>query len=197
MSEVTCNIIRDMLPLYVDGVVSEDTRSMVAEHLKNCAACRGKYEIMKGKLAIPVERDVQPLRNFKRAWNRKKITLISATILITVMALAVMGVVYTWVSLPDGFGMGQFARGVLVTELSDEPFAELSPTEFFFPNGNLDAVLEHLEGRSVVFEEQLGSALFFTCEGRPVNASLQAVTGWYMLLTIEGGEPAAGPDAQR
>ena len=27
MSEVTCNTIKDILPLYVDGVVSDDTRN--------------------------------------------------------------------------------------------------------------------------------------------------------------------------
>ena len=33
MKKITCEIIKDILPLYVDDVVSADTRTMVEEHL--------------------------------------------------------------------------------------------------------------------------------------------------------------------
>ena len=32
--KITCNIIEDLLPLYVDDMVSEDSRQLVEEHLK-------------------------------------------------------------------------------------------------------------------------------------------------------------------
>ena len=38
--KITCNIIEDILPLYVDGVVSEDSRRLVEEHLEGCEECR-------------------------------------------------------------------------------------------------------------------------------------------------------------
>ncbi len=65
MSEVTCKTIIDILPLYVDGVVSEDTRDMVAEHLEHCAECREKYEKMKDEITFPIDNDVKPLLQFK------------------------------------------------------------------------------------------------------------------------------------
>lgn len=40
MNEVTCEVIRDLLPLYVDQMLSEDSCVMVEEHLENCEACR-------------------------------------------------------------------------------------------------------------------------------------------------------------
>ena len=39
-----CNIIRDILPLYAEDMVSPDTVSYVEEHLKSCEACRREYE---------------------------------------------------------------------------------------------------------------------------------------------------------
>ena len=36
--KITCNIIEDLLPLYVDDMVSEDSRKLVEEHLKECQA---------------------------------------------------------------------------------------------------------------------------------------------------------------
>ncbi|MBQ3501344.1 MAG: zf-HC2 domain-containing protein, partial [Oscillospiraceae bacterium] len=31
-----CNIIRDILPLYAEKIVSEDTAAFVEEHLEHC-----------------------------------------------------------------------------------------------------------------------------------------------------------------
>lgn len=39
-----CNIIRDILPLYAEGMVSEDTVSFVEEHLEVCSDCSLEYE---------------------------------------------------------------------------------------------------------------------------------------------------------
>lgn len=41
-----CAIINDLLPLYTDGVCSEESRQAVMEHLKDCACCRKEYEKM-------------------------------------------------------------------------------------------------------------------------------------------------------
>ena len=84
MSEVTCNVIRDILPLYVDGIVSNDTQNMVLEHLEHCSECRKKYESMTSEIELPIENDVKPLENFKRAWKRKKVLLVCSSIVVTI-----------------------------------------------------------------------------------------------------------------
>lgn len=42
-----CSIVRDLLPLYVEQMVSADTVEFVKEHLEGCGECRGEYEGMK------------------------------------------------------------------------------------------------------------------------------------------------------
>ena len=42
-----CNIIRDILPLYAEDMVSDDTVSFVEEHLQTCAECSAMYERIK------------------------------------------------------------------------------------------------------------------------------------------------------
>ena len=39
-----CSIIRDILPLYVENMVSEDTAEFVKEHLESCPVCRAELE---------------------------------------------------------------------------------------------------------------------------------------------------------
>lgn len=37
--KISCKVIEDLLPLYHDGVCSEDSRVLVEEHLKSCSKC--------------------------------------------------------------------------------------------------------------------------------------------------------------
>lgn len=39
-----CCIIRDILPLYIENMVSDDTVCFIEEHLKNCSECTLEYE---------------------------------------------------------------------------------------------------------------------------------------------------------
>ena len=41
-----CEIVQDLLPLYVDGACSEASAEMINEHLQTCADCRAIYEQM-------------------------------------------------------------------------------------------------------------------------------------------------------
>lgn len=42
-----CEVIRDLLPVYVENVCSCETRKIVEEHLEVCVQCRTEYEEMK------------------------------------------------------------------------------------------------------------------------------------------------------
>ena len=53
--KITCNIIEDLLPLYIDDMVSEDSRQLVEEHLKECAACRKMLDEMKKEISRAME----------------------------------------------------------------------------------------------------------------------------------------------
>lgn len=40
MEKITCDIIRDLIPAYVDDICSDSTRNCVEEHVSNCKECR-------------------------------------------------------------------------------------------------------------------------------------------------------------
>lgn len=39
-----CDVVRDLLPLYVDGVCSQGSRTLIEEHLEGCAECAAMLE---------------------------------------------------------------------------------------------------------------------------------------------------------
>lgn len=42
-----CSLVRDMLPLYLENMVSEETAAFVKEHLEGCPECAAELEAVK------------------------------------------------------------------------------------------------------------------------------------------------------
>lgn len=47
--KLPCNVIRDLLPLYAEDMVSPESRALTEEHIAECAACRAALEAMGAK----------------------------------------------------------------------------------------------------------------------------------------------------
>ena len=96
--KITCNIIEDLLPLYIDDMVSEDSRQLVEEHLKECAACRKMLDEMKkenqlrtvsGNAKRKSDRctEIAPLKKIRRRIRRKRIISIILAAVLVLLAL--------------------------------------------------------------------------------------------------------------
>ena len=53
MNKINCEIVKDILPLYADNIVSEDTKILVEEHLLNCDDCKKELSLLKSDLETP------------------------------------------------------------------------------------------------------------------------------------------------
>lgn len=105
MKEITCEIIRDILPLYVDEAVSEDTKDLVEEHLFTCEACREEAELMKKTMVLPVHKDVRTLdkemlKKWSHKWLTRKVLIAAVSVLATLGAAAG---IYSALVLPELF----------------------------------------------------------------------------------------------
>lgn len=93
MDKKQCNIIRDMLPLYIDDVVCPDTRQWVEAHLRECSDCCSILEGMRKTAAIPAETDISALERFKRHISRGRLI---AAVAGALAVLAVLACVVYW-----------------------------------------------------------------------------------------------------
>lgn len=72
--KVKCSIIEDLLPLYLDGVCSDDSKGMVEEHLKECGLCREKLEVQKSEIIVDENlikenlKAKEPFKKIKKSW---------------------------------------------------------------------------------------------------------------------------------
>ena len=68
-----CEIVRDLLPLYVDDACSEASREIIDEHLKDCAGCAEYLEAIRASEAEGELKDemAQVIRHQARRFKRR------------------------------------------------------------------------------------------------------------------------------
>lgn len=91
MADITCEVIRDLLPLYVDDVLSSDSRALVEEHLETCEGCTDYYHALKepeGNYKQMRKTDEKAaFKRIKGKLKRKRLI----TILVTAVCIAALG----------------------------------------------------------------------------------------------------------
>lgn len=87
--KITCNIIKDLLPLYVEDMLSDDSVVMVEDHIKKCPACKSILAEMKEPYQVPVDMDTAPLLSIKSKLKKKKLQLVTLSIIFLIIILTV------------------------------------------------------------------------------------------------------------
>ena len=87
--DVTCNVIEDLLPLYADGICSEDSRTIVEHHTAVCSECKKKLEAMTAKIEPNESEKIpdQPKNPFKKLRFRYIRTVVIALCVCVVIAI--------------------------------------------------------------------------------------------------------------
>ena len=97
MSETSCDIIRDLLPLYEDGAVSEETAKLVREHIAGCPACWEELGKMRTPISLPPEENGPLWERYqqRRAEIRRKRNVKIVCVLSLLAALTAFCLWYT------------------------------------------------------------------------------------------------------
>lgn len=96
-----CKLIRDLLPLYHDGVCSEESSAAVEAHLADCEECQTQYQALRDSDRVapaPAEGDdrkADALRQVKRKLNRKKLLACALAVVLTAALCVGVGMFLT------------------------------------------------------------------------------------------------------
>lgn len=115
-----CEIVRDILPLYVDNVCSTESKAMLEEHIAECAECKKIYEQLQSSVKLPMD-DGADVKGFKR-FIKKKIwlkTIIAIAIFLVVWYVAKVAIALN-VSEIWPNGGADFYAGLEVVDMDGE-----------------------------------------------------------------------------
>lgn len=90
---ITCNIIKDLLPLYAEDMVSEDSKALVDDHLCSCDSCTKELAELKKAPKVPMEVETTSLKRVEDTIRKKKL-LTAVTAVMTLVAVLVTGTIF-------------------------------------------------------------------------------------------------------
>lgn len=97
MNNISCEIIQDLLPLYCDGVCSEESKKAVLAHVQTCEKCREELRVMGLPIDIPEKsEEVEAAEAASRAWKQNKrkafrLGIVLAALLVAIAAAMFFG----------------------------------------------------------------------------------------------------------
>lgn len=92
-----CSIVQDLLPLYAEDMLREETKEFVNRHLSQCAACRAELDALRADVK-PQPVSAQPLRDLKKQLQHKRFT---AVLLAVALALTLATTGFAYLTAPQ------------------------------------------------------------------------------------------------
>lgn len=107
-----CNIVKDIIPLYVEDMVSQDTRTFIEEHLEHCEECRSELGHIRKHAGFAPKMSAAPMNDLKKKLFAKRVqTVLFTTALIIAIAASVFGFMTSPRFLPYSQSLVQVTEG--------------------------------------------------------------------------------------
>ncbi len=107
---MNCDVVKDLIPLYIDGCCSEESKIIVEDHIKSCNACKKLLEDMMSPADIVTV--LQAPKHFQKI-NDWKASVLQSILLFLSFALITIGVTLE-AKTPAGIGNGFWAINLIV-----------------------------------------------------------------------------------
>lgn len=104
--KLPCSVTRDLLPLYAEKLLEEETTALVDDHLAECPACRDRLAAMGEKQDAPIDTTKPLLSIRKELQKRRRWTA-------AIAALLVFVAVYTYFYHADSMRLIPWEEGLI------------------------------------------------------------------------------------
>ena len=89
MSKLSCNIVRELLPLYVDGVLEQEVKEELEQHFKECEECTHLLTSMQEEQDNIIKKDKKSV-NYLKKYRRR---LFKVSGIVFILLLFIVGVI--------------------------------------------------------------------------------------------------------
>lgn len=107
---MNCNIVKDLIPLYIDGCCSEESEKVVEDHIRECDDCKKLLEDMKSSSDIITVSESPKTFSKLNDW---KASVLQSVLLFLSFGLITIGVALE-ARTPSGFGNGFWALNLVI-----------------------------------------------------------------------------------
>lgn len=144
MNRITCDVAKDIMPLCVDGVCSENSKQLVQDHIKECTSCKKLWESycnssITDEIKENNEKVFKDLAFHVKKKNRRKIIfIVSGAVSISIIMMICFGLII----------LGIFSLG-------NEQYSTIDISNYGIYEGHIDGEKEGLRGGLYVFPKEI------------------------------------------
>ncbi len=167
MSKITCDIVKDIMPLYIDGVCSTNSMQMVENHIIECPDCKDLLESYRNP-AVTDEIKTSNEKEFKELALKvkRKNRLKTALIVLGAVAASITGTLI----------LGLFVLGIF--SLGSEGYATIDTDNYGIYEGHIEAESQDLFSGLYIFPKLISENVsdvyyFYSCQGGGFDNSYQ------------------------
>ena len=117
---MNCNIIKDLLPSYIDGICSEDTVAAIEKHIEHCQGCKDTMKMMQQPTIQIVETNVEATKEPFKLINKKRRYQVIIAILMTFMITTISTLVVQDVGVVNQFFFPMVTGNANITDDREE-----------------------------------------------------------------------------
>ena len=93
---ISCEIIKDLLPLYLDDVCSNDSKTAVTEHIAACEKCNAEFQGMQSHLHFGSVgdnmREAEAVKELSKRWKKGMVKSLIKGALIALAVIAAIAI---------------------------------------------------------------------------------------------------------
>ena len=94
--EISCNVIKDILPLYAEDMACEETKGLVEAHLCSCEGCRNVLQELKTKPEETTDKQMAGLKLVSDGIRKTKIWTVATAVFLVITIIASLLVFLTF-----------------------------------------------------------------------------------------------------
>lgn len=95
--KISCEVIKDLLPLYCDNFCSDDSRTIVESHIAKCDNCRAELNIMVEKFSLENTdqnlKDAELLKKLSKRWSKGMLKSLLKGALISLITVIILALI--------------------------------------------------------------------------------------------------------
>ena len=196
MKKNECNIVRDLMPLVLDRVASDESREIVEEHITACGECRKQYEDMKAEMPeetrTEFEEDqaqfISAVRKVRKQKRKRRIIALVTAAVICFLAVVCGGLLYDRLRLRDDQPIPAAEYELILSRLKDGRTAMTFRSDKTYSSLAYSERMEMEDGQKIMYEYMSTSMIHETYQ-EPMAADFGALEMDGSLQEIRRGTP--------
>ena len=196
MKKNECNIVRDLMPLVLDRVASDESREMVEEHITACGECRKQYEDMKAEMPeetrTEFEEDqaqfISAVRKVRKQKRKRRIIALVTAAVICFLAAACGCMLYDRLRLQTDQPIPVAEYELILSRLKDGRTAMTFRADKTYSSTAYNERMETEDGKKIMYE-YMTTSMIHEIYQEPMASDFGALEMDGSLQEIRRGTP--------